>query len=111
MPAWLQRKKSNSVGWQILESTTVPANSGETVRLEKIFQEVRTNLKNDGITTLTGKDVAAPVNGVLVVVVVRKQSGVVALLNHDESNLGLVVGLQRRACLRDRQTSWITREW
>jgi len=25
MPAWLHRKKSNSVGWQIFESTTVPA--------------------------------------------------------------------------------------
>jgi len=27
IPAWLHRKKSNSVGWQIFLSTTVPANS------------------------------------------------------------------------------------
>jgi hypothetical protein len=49
MPAWLQRKKSNSVGWQILESTTVPENPGGQIRKRFCQEEVRSNLRNDGI--------------------------------------------------------------
>ena len=48
---------------------------------------------------LTGKDVAAAVDGALVVVVVCEQPGVVSLLDHDECHLRLVVRLQRRAGL------------
>ena len=49
---------------------------------------------------LTRKNVATAVDGVLVIVVVREQPGVVPLLDHDERHLRLVVRLQRRAGLR-----------
>jgi uncharacterized protein (UPF0548 family) len=106
MPAWLQRKKSNSVGWQILESTTVPANGERkySTDLQKKCHwqdEGACNLKNNGIAVLTGKDVATTVDRVLVIVVVREQPRVVALLDNDEGDLWLVVGLQRCTCLRD----------
>ena len=58
-------------------------------------------MKNNGMAALlTGEDVPAAIDGALVVVVVGEQPGVVALLDHDERDLRLVVRLQRRTCLR-----------
>jgi hypothetical protein len=75
--------------------------------MENTLKDTGGNLKNNGMAVLTGKNVAAAVDRALVIVIVRKQPGVVALLDHDERHLRLVVRLQRRACLTDR---WVGSE-
>lgn len=60
---------------------------------------------------ITRQDIPALVRAAPVLVVVRKQSRVVALLDHHEGHRRLIVRLQRRTSLRKHETleGWFSR--